>query len=374
MLFLSSLGYSSAFEGIIAFLNFVFSSIENTLLFLAWILIIIPTLLCTLLSYNPKDPLGYVSASLLWCVCGFLVILSPVSLLLYFLYRWLYKKVSALWPKWKSRIRPWFKKAKDVLSNILSVLLDPFLMLGMMVFVAVYAIFVAPFLSLIKWVKKKIQERKAKQSSPPVNSIHPESPTSCEDDTQQLASRFIKADSIGMQVQSKEQSPAHELCSIIWRQTDLYIKYVDQGVNRKQHMYLWASYFYVVVKSVKDQRFINEIYSYFEEFAIRYVRDPANRSFVVHEMKMDYREIRSSLNTSGINPCNETGRSQLWDFIAARIYESKDYPTNAHSRFIAGAVMLIMHSRRLYHNVPSSDSQPKYSIAESADTESLPDE
>lgn len=72
------------------FLQFIFSSVIYALLFLTWIFVIIPAMLYTVHSYKPKDFLGYFSAVVYWCICGFLVILSPLSLVLYFLYRRLY--------------------------------------------------------------------------------------------------------------------------------------------------------------------------------------------------------------------------------------------------------------------------------------------
>lgn len=91
MLILSSVSYDSIFEFFLELWSFMFSSIENALLFSAWIVIIIPSGLYVTHSYRPKALFDYVAAVLLWCVSGLLVILSPVSLLLYFLYRQLYK-------------------------------------------------------------------------------------------------------------------------------------------------------------------------------------------------------------------------------------------------------------------------------------------
>ena len=73
------------------FIYFMFSSLGNALLFLSWILIIIPAILWVTHNYKPKDFLGYISAVTFWCICVLLLILSPVSLLLYIIYRRLYK-------------------------------------------------------------------------------------------------------------------------------------------------------------------------------------------------------------------------------------------------------------------------------------------
>lgn len=355
------------------FLYFMFSSVENALLFLAWIFIIVPTMLYATQSYKPKNFLGYITVALYWCVCGFLVVLNPFSLLLYFFYQWLYKKVSALWPKWKSRMRPWFKKAKSVLPDMLSFLLYPLLMFGMMVFVAVYAIFVDPFLSLLKWIKQIIQNSRPMQSDPPVNYIAPEPFTSSEDDAQQLASRFIKPVSSENSSQPPKESPAHEVCRLIWQEVDMYIKYVDQSIDRKQHMYLWAAYFYVVVKTVRDKKFINDVYSHFDKFAIRYVRDPGRRAFVVQEMKADYREIRPLLNASKIVPNDASGRDQLWTLVSAQMYKHSKVPANADRQFAGGAIVLSKYSLRYYRNSLPVALVERYSIDTSGSEDFLPD-
>lgn len=78
------------------FMHFMFSSVENTLLFLAWILVITPGFIYTTHSYKPKDLLGRISRALFWCICIFLICLSPLSLPLYFFYRWLNQKMRVL--------------------------------------------------------------------------------------------------------------------------------------------------------------------------------------------------------------------------------------------------------------------------------------
>ncbi len=72
-------------------LSAMFSSVENTLLFLVWIIIIIPSLIYAAHSYKPKDAVGYISSAIIWCIAGLFAILSPLSLLLFFAYRQLYK-------------------------------------------------------------------------------------------------------------------------------------------------------------------------------------------------------------------------------------------------------------------------------------------
>lgn len=307
----------------IDFLYFMFSSVKNALLFLAWIFIIVPTVLYATQSYKPKNSLGYITAALFWCVCGFLVVLSPFSLLLYFFYRWLHKKASALQRN--------------------------------------------------KQTKKKTQGKLVKQGSQPESPIRPEHSPSYKEDAQQLASHFNKTKTTGNSSEHSKQSPAHEVCRLIWQEVDMYIKYVDQSIDRKQHMYLWAAYFYVVVKTVRDKNFINDVYSYFDKFAIRCVKDSGRRAFVVQEMRVDYREIRPLLNASGIAPNDASGRDQLWALISAQMYKYGDVPTSADRQFKLGAIVLSKYSLRYYRNSLPVALVERYSFDASDSEDSLPD-
>ena len=78
----------------IDFLILMFSSVENALIYLFFVFIVIPGLFGLLLAYEPKG-LGYFSAFLLLCACILSSILSPVSLVLF----WLYGRLYDLWKK-----------------------------------------------------------------------------------------------------------------------------------------------------------------------------------------------------------------------------------------------------------------------------------
>lgn len=91
MLVVSSGSYDSIFDFILELWSFMFSTIENALLFSTWIVVVIPSLLYVTHSYKTEGLFDYLAAVLLWCVSGFFLIFSPISLLLYFFYRQLYK-------------------------------------------------------------------------------------------------------------------------------------------------------------------------------------------------------------------------------------------------------------------------------------------
>lgn len=167
-------------------------------------------------------------------------------------------------------------------------------------------------------------------------------------------------------------TPAYYICHYTWRFVDLYISEVGGNIDRKQHMYLWSACFYAVTKAIGNQQFIDEIYSHFETFAIRRVADPVHRSFVVDDMRADYREIRPLLNASKINPCTVGGIQQLWDFTSAMVYPGKEPPAGAEKFFISCIKSVVKKSLRQYESVYTGDQQRRYSISAEPDT-SLPD-
>lgn len=176
-----------------------------------------------------------------------------------------------------------------------------------------------------------------------------------------------------MEDTNSKHSAAYEVCRLIWQEVDMYIKYVDQSIDRKQRIYLWTAYFYVVVKAVRDKNFINDIYSYFATFAIRHGKDPACNSFLVQEMRRDYREIRPLLNASGIVPDDASGRRLLWALINAQMYKYGDVPTNADRQFEVGTIRLREYSLHHYRNRLPTNFNVKYSLDSSVSEDSLPD-
>ena len=370
MTFLSSIGIFDFLEYIytIDFFHFVFSSPKNATIFLSWVFIIIPSIFYAAYLYKPKDTLGYISAALFWCLCAFLLILSPFSLLPYFFYLWLYRVVSTLWPKWKARMQSWFKNIRNVLPDILSFLLYPFLMFAMMIWVAIYAIFCVPFLSLINWLKKNIRGKTAKRSIKVETSIVPE-PTPNIVDTHQLASNYINAKSAINPPRPKTQPPAQKVSRMLWSETDHFCKSIDNSSGSRQFMHIWAVYFYVVAKSTKSQAFINEVYSYFDDCAARYAGQFSSCLLSVSDMRSAYREIRPLLNASKIDPTNPAGTDLLWEFVVENVFGGTPLPSVARNQFDTSIRVLSRYSRYSCNN---NSAQVKYSISEPS-SDLLPD-
>lgn len=92
-------------------LQVLFSTPDSTLIVLFFIFVIIPSAIYTFLAYQPKDPLGFLSKGLLGFVALFLGLFSPLSILIFFFYKWIYKKIVL-----RSRIR----KSAYALTNCIS--------------------------------------------------------------------------------------------------------------------------------------------------------------------------------------------------------------------------------------------------------------
>lgn len=175
---------------------------------------------------------------------------------------------------------------------------------------------------------------------------------------------------------TSKSTPAQKLCWLIWSETDDFVSKTNPHFSRKQYIYLWASFFYVAVKAVKDQAFIDEVYSHFSSFAIKRVRDPEHRAFMVANMRAEYRQIRTPLNESKINPLSESGAIKLWTFIKHSLYDGINPPVNAQAQYIQSVNLL--KKMAVFYYLKSKESVsvtiPKYSISEPDEESELPNE
>lgn len=292
------------------FLYFMFSSLENALLFLSWIFIIIPVMLYVTHNNKPRDFLGYISVALFWCTSVFLVILSPVSLLLYFLYRWLCKKLCALWPVWKSKIQSSLKKARDTLLNML---LAPFELLAIIVITtgaSIYAIICMPVISLFKWLTKKIHSLTRKPSpSPPASE--PE---------------YI-CSTVSLEHSRKQH---RKFTLFLWHKSVAFLKTSGIPHTNANCAKAFGVFFYVAIKIVKSQDFANEIYNAFPEAVSSLLPEAPESAKVVSAILASYRKIAPELNESGIDPTDNEGLDLLLSFLLARLSSAES--ANGHTK------------------------------------------
>lgn len=162
----------------------------------------------------------------------------------------------------------------------------------------------------------------------------------------------------------KNFNSQEKISYLIWSHTQLFVQHTGLSLDRKQFMYVWSVYFYAVTKSINNQKFIDGIYSYFDKHAIRYVREPDTRSYVVQEMRTDYREIRPTLIGSGIDPATDSGKALLWDLLLDWIRPTSPYSNEARERFCSDVKILMSYSRHLYAKSPVSAHSVKFSISD----------
>lgn len=171
-------------------------------------------------------------------------------------------------------------------------------------------------------------------------------------------------------------SHSHRLCEVIWSQLDNYVKNADPTLDKRRQLYLWGIYFYVVVKTVKNQTFINKVYSYFDTCAMKRIVDPQHRRYVVNSLRDTYREIRIPLNQSGIDPSTELGEQKLWIFTLKYLYEGSLPPITARKTFHNNIILLRTLSRFHYSKFKeeSTFSLARFSLSEPDEETELPNE
>lgn len=170
--------------------------------------------------------------------------------------------------------------------------------------------------------------------------------------------------------------PSKKVCEAIWLEVDQYVKYADPDLDHRSQLYLWGIYFYMVVKSINNQSFVDEIYSHFDECASKRIIDPTRRSHVTQILRKYYREIRVPLIQSKITPYAENGLQQLWLFSSYYLYGDSAPPPKAKERFMSAAKFL-NHISAFYYSrsfASSNFSTVRYSISESNSEIELPNE
>ena len=178
------------------------------------------------------------------------------------------------------------------------------------------------------------------------------------------------------QFKSVQNSSTQRLCEFIWFELDQYVKHADPLLSHQSQMHLWGIYFYVIVRTIKDQQFIDSIYSYFDSCATARLVNPNSRIYTVDLLRKYYREIRIPLNELHIDPANDDGQNELWSFTVAHIYGDCSPPSNSKKCFLS-AVNNITRLSKLYYtkaNNSSNYSTRRFSISPPDDSTKLPNE
>ena len=137
-------------------------------------------------------------------------------------------------------------------------------------------------------------------------------------------------------------------------------------------MYLWSCFFYLLTKIIRDQSFINSVYSHFREHSLLYIRDPERRSFMVDEMRSSYRYMRSFLIVASIDPVHSNDYSEFWQTFSPIIYGDNAPPELGQRKFASIFKSLMRASLREYQ---ASLITPaiQFSISSDGDDTAIPE-
>ena len=311
----------------IDFLILMFSSVKNALLFLAFIFIIIPSFFWLLLRYEPKDFLGYCSAILLLCACIVSAILSPVSLVLF----WLYGRLYSLWKK---------RKGSNPPAGTAGVPKSP------------------------------------ESPSPAPASAKPTAPIAAPMwDTVQQSSKYLGEDEVGRKLTERIvrrtfgggdcsqaapsatplQTTEYDLCVYLWTNSIMFCNQFIPKATLKQNTYLWTAFFYAVTKTIQDQIIVDKIYSQFKAATLPFIPDKDNRNKYLSVVQTAYLDFRKLLNASGIDPRTDSGAHTLWIFLCSQLCPELTSVAEAENKFIKCTNLILDRAASAYHPKPTHE-------------------
>lgn len=171
-------------------------------------------------------------------------------------------------------------------------------------------------------------------------------------------------------VSSPIESSAKAVSALLWSKTESICAFSGVTVNINQFMYIWAVFFYVVVKSTRNQDFILSVYSYFDQHALQHARWFQHYSSPVPAMRAAYRQIRPALNALKIDLSTDEGKTFLWNLIAKNALSDTPYPSTTKKKFDEIISMLYNYP---YSTKEVHTTDERYSVDDSEYTSTLPD-
>lgn len=252
----------------------IFSDISTALPVILFIAVIIPAIISFTLSYRARDLSGYISYFLFWCICAFFIVLSPVSLLLYFMYRHIY---------------------------------------------TLY-----------------MNRNEAKRSAPPPSVTIPSVSTVVTPTAQRTTP-------------ASASSPAYRVCHFMWTRSDIFCDHIQKNSSLQSKAFIWTAFFYSITKHVRNQNIVDELYAQFKAAVEPFIASSQNKAMSFYYIQTAYWQLRSILNSSGIDPRTQEGVSELWFTVAALAFPGISLPENALTAFSLNMQMVTTHALEIYH-------------------------
>lgn len=314
----------------IDFLILMFSSVENALIYLFFVIIVIPGLFGLLLAYEPKG-LGYFSAFLLLCACILSSILSPVSLVLF----WLYGRLYGLWKKRRESRTP--SQTKEVPAP--------------------------PASSSVK----------------PSSSNPSSTSTALMRDFSQHSSKFLGEDELGRKLTERIvrrtfegvdcsqtapsatplQTTEYDLCVYMWTNSIMFCNQFIPKATLKQNTYLWTAFFYTVTKTIQDQVIVYKIYAQFKTATLPFITEKDKTNKYLSVVQTTYWDFRKLLNASEIDPRTDSGSHALWIFLCSQLCPELTLSSDAENKFIKCTNLILDRAVSAYQPKPTPEPTPK---------------
>lgn len=163
-------------------------------------------------------------------------------------------------------------------------------------------------------------------------------------------------------------APSYRVCRFIWTSVIIFKNHLGISFSLEEQAYLWAAFFYVVTKTVRNQAVVDEIYSGFFDSVRFLLRNHPDKFTAVTSVMAAYRQLRPQLNSSGIDPRTSKGMDSLWEFICQRINRNGIWPTDAKDSFKGAAQIVLRYAQKAYGITEDSSSSSKnntrYSLCE----------
>lgn len=138
-----------------------------------------------------------------------------------------------------------------------------------------------------------------------------------------------------------------ELSSLTWNYATAFCNQSLVASSVKNRTYIGTAFFYAISKALHNQAITDEMYSYFLDMAAEATGcDNTSIRFI----RIHYRQLRSSLNTSGIDPQTPDGIKQLWKIITEWVYKDTSPPDNDYAYFSHSTNSMIKTALDIYHS------------------------
>lgn len=143
---------------------------------------------------------------------------------------------------------------------------------------------------------------------------------------------------------------SYQLCHFIWVNVLMYSTYYEFNLSEEECTYLWAIFFYAVAKHLRNQLFVDQVYSHFCIMIQESLANTSQRFELIPSMFDAYHKIQPVLNNSEIDPRSQSGVSSLWAVAAHWVHCDRPLADNtAKSSFISTMQMVVRQAMRLYN-------------------------